>query len=133
MSGSLPRDLGLGGAGLAVGAMLAGVNGLGFAIGVYLPLAAMAPIFVGGVARRIVDGWGGKSDEDAEGGPGVLAASGLVAGEGLAGLAVAVRVGGFGYARPKVPLLEGSAGSIAALVLVVGLCAFLVRAGRAKH
>ncbi len=133
MSGSLPRDLVLGGAGLAVGAMLAGVNGLGFAIGVYLPLAAMAPIFVGGVARRIADGWGKHSEDDAEGGPGVLAASGLVAGEGLAGLAVAVLVGGFGYARPKAPVLEGSAGSIAALVLVVGLCAFLVRAGRSRH
>jgi putative OPT family oligopeptide transporter len=133
MSGSLPRDLVLSGAGLAVGAMLMGVNGLGFAIGVYLPLAAMAPIFVGGVARRIADGWSRKAEEDAEGGPGVLAASGLVAGEGLAGLAVAVLVGGFGYARPKVPVLEGGAGSLAALVLVVGLCAFLVRAGSSRR
>ncbi|HEX5747174.1 MAG TPA: oligopeptide transporter, OPT family [Archangium sp.] len=132
MSGSLPKDLVLAGAGLSVGAMLAGVNGLGFAIGVYLPLAAMAPIFVGGVARRLADGWSRKTEEDAEGGPGVLAASGLVAGEGLAGLAVAVLVGGFGYARPKLPLLEAGAGSLAALALVVGLCAFLVRAGRSR-
>jgi putative OPT family oligopeptide transporter len=133
MSGSLPRDLVLSGAGLSVGAMLMGVNGLGFAIGVYLPLASMAPIFVGGVARRLADGWNKKADEDAEGGRGVLAASGLVAGEGLAGLAVAVLVGGFGYARPKAAVLEGGAGSLAALVLVVGLCAFLVRAGRSKR
>lgn len=133
MSGSLPRDLVLSGAGLSIGAMLMGVNGLGFAIGVYLPLASMAPIFVGGVARRLADGWNKKTDEDAEGGRGVLAASGLVAGEGLAGLAVAVLVGGFGYARPKAPVLEGGVGSLAALVLVLGLCAFLVRAGRSKH
>jgi putative OPT family oligopeptide transporter len=132
MSGSLPKDLVLAGAGLSVGAMLAGVNGLGFAIGVYLPLAAMAPIFVGGVARRLADGWSRKTEEDAEGGPGVLAASGLVAGEGLAGLAVAVLVGGFGYARPKAPLLEAGVGSLAALALVVALCAFLVRAGRSR-
>ncbi|HYO71416.1 MAG TPA: OPT/YSL family transporter, partial [Archangium sp.] len=134
MSGSLPKDLVLAGAGLSVGAMLAGVNGLGFAIGVYLPLAAMAPIFVGGVARRLADGWSRQAQEEAEaeGGPGVLAASGLVAGEGLAGLAVAVLVGGFGYARPTVPVLEAGVGSLAALALVVGLCAFLVRAGRSR-
>jgi hypothetical protein len=36
------------GAGLSIGAMLGGVSGLTFAIGVYLPLPTMAPLFVGG-------------------------------------------------------------------------------------
>lgn len=133
MTGSLPGTLVLAGAGLSVGAMLAGVSGLGFAIGVYLPLAAMAPIFVGGVARRIADGWWKAEGEEGEGGNGVLAASGLVAGEGLAGLLVAVLVGGFQYARPKETLLTGSMGAMAALGLVVALCAFLVRAGRSAR
>ncbi|HEX8698866.1 MAG TPA: oligopeptide transporter, OPT family [Myxococcaceae bacterium] len=130
LTGSLPWDLVLSGAGLSVAAMLAGVSGLGFAIGVYLPLAAMAPIFVGGCARRLADGWSKKAEADAEGGNGVLAASGLVAGEGLAGLAVAVLVGGLKYARPKEALLSGTVGSLAALAIVAALCVFLVRAGR---
>jgi putative OPT family oligopeptide transporter len=130
LTGSLPWELVLSGAGLSVAAMLAGVSGLGFAIGVYLPLASMASIFVGGCARRLADGWSRKTGADAEGGNGVLAASGLVAGEGLAGLAVAVLVGGFKYARPKEALLSGTAGSLAALAIVAALCAFLVRAGR---
>ena len=133
LTGSLPWDFVLSGAGLAVGAMLAGVNGLGFAIGVYLPLAAMSPIFVGGLARRIADGWHKQEDSESEGGNGVLAASGLVAGEGLAGLLVAVLVGGAGFTRPREALLTGAAGGLAALVLVAGLCAFLVRAGRSKR
>jgi putative OPT family oligopeptide transporter len=133
LTGSLPWDFVLTGAGLSVGAMLAGVNGLGFAIGVYLPLAAMSPIFVGGIARRIADGWSRPEDSEASGGNGVLAASGLVAGEGLAGLLVAVLVGGAGFARPKEALLTGTPGKLAALVLMVGLCAFLVRAGRSRR
>jgi hypothetical protein len=39
------------GAGLSIGAMLGGVSGLAFAIGVYLPLATMTPLVVGGCVR----------------------------------------------------------------------------------
>jgi len=41
--GALPWGLVLTGAGLSIGAMLCGVSGLAFAIGVYLPLSTMAP------------------------------------------------------------------------------------------
>jgi uncharacterized oligopeptide transporter (OPT) family protein len=88
LAGALPWDLVLTGAGLAIGAMLCGVSGLAFSIGVYLPLATMAPLFVGGCVRALVERNGapraaGESDT------GILAASGLVAGEGLAGVAIA--------------------------------------------
>jgi hypothetical protein len=33
----------------SIGAMLCGASGLAFAIGVYLPFASMAPLFVGGL------------------------------------------------------------------------------------
>src|SRR6185436_11856955 len=90
LSGQLPWGLVLSGAGLAVGAMLCGVSGLAFAIGVYLPLATMLPIYVGGCVRAMAEkGATSKSESD----PGVLAASGLVAGEGLTGVLVAVLVG----------------------------------------
>ena len=55
LSGVLPWNLVLTGAGLALGAMLCGVSGLAFAIGVYLPLATMAPLYVGGCVRALAE------------------------------------------------------------------------------
>lgn len=133
LSGSLPWGYVLAGGGISLGAMLMGVGGLAFAIGVYLPLAAMAPIFIGGCVQRLV-AWsrGDKNKEEAETGPGVLAASGLVAGEGVAGVLVAVLVGGFHVERPKAPHLSGTVGTIAVLVLVLAISGFLARAARQK-
>jgi len=133
LNGSLPWPLVLSGAGLSAAAMLMGVSGLAFAIGVYLPLAAMAPLFVGGVVRWLADrsrGAGAGTPDEEDGGPGVLAASGLVAGEGLAGVVVAVLVGGFHLGRPSTPLLGGAGGTAFALAVVVAICAMLYRAGR---
>src|SRR5512138_437094 len=79
LAGRLPWGLVLTGGGLAIAAMLCGVSGLAFAIGVYLPLSSMAPIFVGGMVRALCDR-GRAATGEAH--PGVLAASGLVAGEG---------------------------------------------------
>ena len=71
--------------------MLCGVSGLAFAIGVYLPLATMSPLYVGGCVRALAER--GRPPAAAGGvDPGVLAASGLVAGEGLAGVLVAALV-----------------------------------------
>jgi putative OPT family oligopeptide transporter len=129
LSGALPWDLVLTGAGLAIGAMLCGVSGLAFAIGVYLPLATMAPLFAGGCVRALVErNRPARSEGDSD--PGILAASGLVAGEGLAGVAVAALVA-VGVA-PKVvePRLGGLAGELLALAVGVAVCAFLLRGGR---
>ena len=131
LDGTLPWDLVLSGAGVALTAMLAGVNGLAFAIGVYLPLAAMAPIFVGGCVRGIVDlrkGVRAGSDDHAD--AGVLAASGLVAGEGLAGVLVAILVGALHVGHPSTPRIGGALGTAGALAIVVAICVFLGRAGR---
>src|SRR5262249_38630688 len=89
LAGSLPWGLvGTGGM-LALCAMLAGLPGLSFAIGIYLPLGRLTPIFVGGLLRQAVDARGGATRE---GDAGVLAASGLIAGEGLMGVAIALAV-----------------------------------------
>jgi uncharacterized oligopeptide transporter (OPT) family protein len=128
LDGSLPWDLVLAGAGLALAAALAGVEGLAFAIGVYLPLATMAPLFVGGLARRVVDARTGET----HGTTGILAASGLVAGEGLAGVVVAIAVGAFGMAKSRPPLLGGQLGTAGALLVIAAVWMFLIRAGRAK-
>ena len=131
LAGTLPWKLVLSGVGIAVAAMLAGVNGLAFAIGVYLPLASMAPIFVGGCVRKLVDWRGGRTEED-HAGAGVLAASGLVAGEGLAGVLVAVLVGAFHVGRAGSPRVGGAEGTALSLAMVAGIGAFLYRAGRAR-
>jgi putative OPT family oligopeptide transporter len=127
LAGDLPWDLVLTGGGLSTGAMLCGVSGLAFAIGVYLPFATMAPLFVGGCVRALVErgriGEGRKSD------PGVLAASGLVAGEALAGVLIAGLVAIGAAPRSRPPLLAGPVGAVAVLVAVALLCLFLYRAG----
>jgi len=129
LAGQLPWDLVLTGAGLSIGAMLCGVSGLAFAIGVYLPLATMAPLFVGGTVRALAErGRGtlaaGRVDT------GVLAASGLVAGEGLAGVLVAGLVASGVMPRAHDTRLAGGVGELAALAVALLACAFLLRGGR---
>jgi putative OPT family oligopeptide transporter len=131
LSGALPWDLVLTGAGLSIGAMLCGVSGLAFAIGVYLPLATMAPLYVGGCVRALVER---NRPPRAEGGsdPGILAASGLVAGEGLAGVAVAGLVASGLAPKAMDPRLGGLPGEIVALGVALAVCAFLLRGGRSR-
>jgi putative OPT family oligopeptide transporter len=63
-----------------------GVPALAFAVGLYLPLESTTPVFLGGLARKLVDlRRGSESESDA--GPGVLYSSGLVAGGSIMGLA----------------------------------------------
>jgi hypothetical protein len=64
--------------------------------------------------------------------PGVLAASGLVAGEGLAGVLVAILVALKIVGKAAEPRLTGLAGSFATLLLLAAASAFLVMAGRAR-
>jgi putative OPT family oligopeptide transporter len=129
LAGDLPWGLVLTGGGLAIGAILCGVSGLAFAIGVYLPLATMAALYVGGCVRALAErGTAGPAEGASD--PGILAASGLVAGEGLAGVLVAALVA-TGLA-PKVldPRLGGVSGEVAALAIAAAFCVFLYRAGR---
>jgi putative OPT family oligopeptide transporter len=132
LSGDLPWGLVLTGAGVAGAAMLCGISGLAFAIGVYLPLATMLPIFVGGCVRaRVERSRRGTKIEGSD--PGVLAASGLVAGEGLAGVLVAALVGAGVIPGAKEPFLRAAIGSTAVLVAIAAVCAFLYAAGRSAR
>jgi len=139
LAGELPWDLVLTGGGVAISAMLCGVSGLAFAIGVYLPLASMLVIYVGGCMRALADllarrGRGANAAGTATSGPawaadtGILAASGLVAGEGLAGVLVAGLVAAGAVAKSAPSRLAGGLGELGALALVLIVCAFLVRA-----
>jgi putative OPT family oligopeptide transporter len=131
LSGELPWGLVVAGAGLALAAMLAGLHGLTFAIGVYLPLETLIAVFIGGCVRRLVDGWSRPEVADSGAGAGILAASGLVAGEGLAGVIIAALVGGKVWTLAKTPVLgTGMFGELVALAIVAAVAAFLWVAGR---
>jgi putative OPT family oligopeptide transporter len=124
LSGALPWGLVLTGGGVALGAMLCGVSGLAFAIGVYLPLASMAPIYLGGCVRAVCE----RRKLDAE--RGILAASGLVAGEGLAGVLVAALVAAGAAPKSHAARIPGAAGELAALALIAAVCLFLAASAR---
>jgi putative OPT family oligopeptide transporter len=129
LAGALPWGLVLTGGGLAIGAMLCGVSGLAFAIGVYLPLSTMAALYVGGCARAIVQrGKPPKGAADSD--PGILAASGLVAGEGLAGVLVAGLVAAGRAPKSMEPIVRGLPGELAAASAILLVCAFLYASGR---
>ena len=78
------------GAGIAVLAALARIPPLPFAVGIYLPVSTMTPVFVGGLIRLFME----RSAADTENSRdrrerGVLFGSGLVGGEGLLGVGIA--------------------------------------------
>ncbi|CAN5298673.1 oligopeptide transporter, OPT family [soil metagenome] len=137
LAGQLPWDLVLTGVGLAAGAMLLGVSGLAFAIGVYLPLSSMLPIFVGGVASALAfrskkKTGGDENLAETESNPGILAASGIVAGEALGGLGITALVAVGVLSKDSETIVKGVAGEIGSILLVLGMCAFLIAAGRSK-
>jgi uncharacterized oligopeptide transporter (OPT) family protein len=84
----LPWGLVLLGVALAVVMELMGVSALPFAVGVYLPISASVPVFVGGIVRFLVDRRKREGADD-ETGAGVLMSSGLIAGGSIAGILLA--------------------------------------------
>jgi len=89
VGGQLPWELVLAGAAAALVVELLGVPSLPFAVGLYLPLYLSTPIMVGGLARLLVARVRRRRRDATAEGPGVLPASGLVAGQGVMGLALA--------------------------------------------
>jgi hypothetical protein len=87
----------------------------------------MMPLFIGGCVRALCErrrkGFTSESD------PGVLAASGLVAGEGLAGVVVAGLVASGAFPKQGELWIGGHAGEWAVVVAIVALCGFLYQIG----
>jgi putative OPT family oligopeptide transporter len=128
LSGSLPWDLVTTGAGLGVTAALAGLPALAFAVGLYLPLASMTPVFLGGLVRRFADARRGATSGGSD--PGVLCASGLIAGEGLAGVALAMQAGITGAKPGGAVLIGGGAGEIVGALLALACLALIYFSAR---
>ncbi|WP_346899435.1 OPT family oligopeptide transporter [Clostridium sp. UBA7503] len=92
MEGNLPWALVFAGAGIAIVIEILGIPVLPFAVGLYLPIHLSTPIMAGGLVRLYFDKKKNISEEQrgqvVENG--ILYTSGLIAGEGLVGILLAV-------------------------------------------
>jgi putative OPT family oligopeptide transporter len=149
LSQQLPWALVLLGVMIAVVLELSGIPSLAFAVGMYLPIAVSAPIFVGGLVRWLVDqdlikklrGRNLSEEEviaETDKSPGVLLASGYIAGGALAGIMVALAteflsgtVSTFTqWSEAYNPFYTGAHADWLALLPFLGLAALLYYAGR---
>ena len=152
LGGKLPWALVLLGAMIAIVLEMSGIPSLAFAVGVYLPLSSSSPILLGGMIRWGVDKWiarkhaGKNLTEDqliAEGdkSPGVLMASGYIAGGAIAGIIIAFLAGvpamaGFNQGIESFgesnPFRTGAASDVLSLIPFIVLITILYLTGREK-
>lgn len=92
MGGNLPWTLVFGGIGIAVVIEILGIPVLPFAVGLYLPIHLSTPIMAGGLIRLYMEKQRNISEKDKKTKieNGTLYASGLIAGEGLVGILLAI-------------------------------------------
>jgi len=146
----LPWGLVLLGVMIAVVLEMSGIPSLAFAVGLYLPLSSSSPIFIGGAVRWFVDRaqrrklahqqlseaqLAAESDRS----PGVLLASGYIAGGAIAGIIIAFMAGVLepldsavtAWARAHNPFYAGPYADLLALVpfAVLGFTLLLVGRG----
>lgn len=93
MGGTLPWTLIFMGVFIAIAVEVLGIPVLAFAIGLYLPIHLSAPIFVGGVIKWFMEEKRKYSSEEEKSHcveSGVLYSAGMIAGEGIVGIILAV-------------------------------------------
>jgi hypothetical protein len=156
LSRKLPWALVLLGVMIAIVLEMSGIPSLAFAVGVYLPLSSSSPIWMGGIVRWLVDRYLrvkfrhknlSEVELTAEGdkGPGVLLASGYIAGGALAGILIAIMQGSpgrFGERLAQVsksiedwsnahnPFFNGANADLLACLPFLVLCTLLYLIGR---
>ena len=123
MGGSLPWTLVITGVGISVAVEIIGAPVLPVAIGLYLPIHLSVPIYLGGLLRAYYDK---KKNGPQLAENGILYSSGLIAGEGLVGIILAI------LAVAKLPSgdtllsainLKGILGNIGGLLFFIALLA----------
>jgi len=139
----LPWALVLLGVFITLAIELMGVQALPVAVGVYLPISTSSAMFAGGIVRWLIERRAQarqQSIAEVESGPGVLFASGLIAGGAICGIVLAAIAGVLGSADalaeqlPVFRALGGLAGSNAlAFGLFAALGAALYQVGMRKE
>lgn len=123
MGGELPWNLVFIGVFLALGLEILRVPVMPFAIGLYLPIYLNASIMVGGVVRMFMDGRK-KVDEktkERQSTDGTLYCAGMIAGEGLVGILLAILAVGGVTMDLSGKLNLGNIGGLALMIVMV-LC-----------
>jgi putative OPT family oligopeptide transporter len=136
LQADLPWSLVLIGASFAIVAELLSVPSLPFAVGIYLPLSTMSPVFVGGVIRHIVEKHRERQEENLaakQTKSGVLLSSGLIAGEGIMGVLIAAYAFKMGEKPVGVSFgLHGVIGEIVSFSIFLVLGYFLYKIATRK-
>lgn len=151
LSRQLPWGLVLLGVMIAVTLELSHIPALAFAVGVYLPLSASSPIFIGGLVRWMVDRYLAKKPEnqglteeemtaETDKSQGVLLSSGYIAGATLAGViyaflnlneGIVTRLVGFEqWAAQNNPFFEGPYSDLLGMLPLLLITAVLYLVGR---
>lgn len=149
LNGQLPWGLVLLGVMIAGVLEMCGIASLPFAVGVYLPLSSSSPIFAGGMIRWLVDRLLRKRRQgsdmteeqltaEADKSPGVLLASGYIAGGAIAGIAIAFVAGVLSDTQARIdawstahnPFYGGENADVLSLVPFALITGFLYFVGR---
>ena len=139
MEGNLPWGLVFCGVFIAVVVELVGVPVLPFAIGTYLPVHLNACIMIGGLIRLAVERAKGNRDRRKKAvNNGILFCSGMIAGEGIAGIILAVfallGVESLFDMSDRVPdLISDVGGILLLLVTVLSVFIFIFRRNRNEN
>ncbi|MEE8308305.1 MAG: oligopeptide transporter, OPT family, partial [Gammaproteobacteria bacterium] len=110
---------------------------LAVAIGFYLPFELSVPIFAGGLVHQALKSYNKKRNshiEEVEGSSrnGLLFASGLITGEALMGILMAIPIVILAKKDISLPLWEMPMGSLVGIVLLVGVAYWWYRTARGK-
>jgi putative OPT family oligopeptide transporter len=147
LSSQLPWALVLFGIMISIVLELCGISSLAFAVGVYLPLSSSAPLAVGGLVRWLVDRGRRLSQShlsaeqlsaQSDSSPGVLLASGYIAGGAIAGIVIAFMAGVLSNTDDKItkwaeahnPFYTGTNADWLALIPFAALTLLLFWVGR---
>ena len=138
MEGNLPWGLVFTGVFIAIIVEILGIPVLPFAIGLYLPIYLSTPIMIGGLIRLRVEKRKMKDENDREDirGNGILFSSGLIAGEGLIGILLAVfAVLGIG---DKINLANlgfsiGKTGGCIVFVILIGIMIRMITSAKYRN
>lgn len=134
LTGNIPWGLVFIGITFAAIMELCSIPSLPFAVGLYLPLSTMTPIFVGGSIRYFIEKKAG-ADKDVmreRREKGVLFSSGLIAGDGLMGVAIAFYAVKYGIPQGIGYEWMGRFSDILSMLIFGALAYILIKSTRTK-
>lgn len=136
MGGNLPWGLIFIGIFTAIAIEILGIPVLPVAIGLYLPLELSSTIMLGGLLRWFVEKRTSDKEKNKEASGGILFCSGLIAGEGLVGILLALLavVGWTGHIERFVSFDSGWLGGvILLLIMMASILLFALSGKKAKN